>query len=269
MVNWVIAASFFVHMVATVVWVGGITLMALVVYPGVRRVLGTGPQAGAVTADVIGFAGGHPGVRWANVFFVLLLPHQLGHFLADGTLERLPRRVFWGMVAGGLGGLVLLTNPIIFQLAGHVRYEWFPGIGNYPKSLLGTDVELVSNAYPPTVCFLLGGVWSIGTVMLVRPSLQRWLRRPRPWRFTIGVNGVIMTLFLWHMTAFLVAVLIMWPLGLGHHHATTIDWWIERVVWLAVPGAILLSLVAVFGRFERPRPRSVSASGGPSPVSAD
>ena len=51
MPDWVIAASFFLHMVATVIWVGGIAVMAVVVYPGVRRVLGSGPQAGAVTAE--------------------------------------------------------------------------------------------------------------------------------------------------------------------------------------------------------------------------
>jgi hypothetical protein len=83
----------------------------------------------------------------------------------------------------------------------------FPHQGTYPKSLLGTDLEAVSNAYPPTLCFLLGGVWSIGAAMLLRDRLSRWLRRPRPWKFTIAVNGVIMTLFLWHMTAYLLAIL--------------------------------------------------------------
>jgi alpha-1,6-mannosyltransferase len=37
---------------------------------------------------------------------VLLLPHQLGFFYADGTLLHLSRRVLWAMVAVGLGGLV-------------------------------------------------------------------------------------------------------------------------------------------------------------------
>ena len=73
----------------------------------------------------------------------------------------------------------------------------------------------MSNAYPPTVCFLLGGIWTIGAVMLLRPYLQRWLQRRRPWKATIAVNAVIMTLFLWHMTAFLCAVLVLWPLGLA------------------------------------------------------
>ena len=209
--------------------------------------------AGAVAADLLGFVVGVPLARWANVAFVLLLPHQLGHFYADGTLVGLPRRVFWAMVAVGLGGLVLLTNPPLFRLAGDVRFDWFPGIGHYPKSLLGTDVELVSNAYPPTLCFLLGGIWSIGAVMLLRPALARWLERARPWKATIALNGVIMTLFLWHMTAFLLAVLTLWPLGFGRDHDSTARWWAERPLWIVVSGLYLLVLVRLLGPIERPR----------------
>jgi Acyltransferase family len=208
---------------------------------------------GAVLADVIGFQGGVSWVRWANVAFVLLLPHQLGFFYADGTFARLPKRVFWGMVAGGLGGLAILTNPPFWELFGHVRLDWFPGIGAYPKSLLGTDVELVSNAFPPTVCFLLGGVWSIGAIMLLRPALARWLERPGPWKTTILLNGVIMTLFLWHMTAYLLTVMTLWPLGSGRQHDSTASWWLERPLWIGLSAVYLTALVAIFGRFERPR----------------
>ena len=74
---------------------------------------------------------------------------------------------FWAMVVGGLAGLVALTTPWLFRVLGDARFDWFPGIGHYPKSLLGTDVEAVSNAYPPTVCFLLGGVWTLGAVLLL------------------------------------------------------------------------------------------------------
>jgi len=48
--------------------------------------------AGAVAADVAGFTVDSIW-RWFNVVFVLLLPHQLGHFLADGSLDRLSRKV--------------------------------------------------------------------------------------------------------------------------------------------------------------------------------
>ena len=134
-----------------------------------------------------------------------------------------------------------------------MRFEWFPGIGHYPKSLLGTDVEAVSNAYPPTVCFLLGGVWTIGAVLLLKPRLDRWLQRERPWRFTIIVNARIMTLFLWHMTAFLLALLLLWPLGLGREQDSTGRFWLEKPLYLLVAGGILLGLIAVFGRFEHGR----------------
>jgi fucose 4-O-acetylase-like acetyltransferase len=210
---------------------------------------------GAVVVDVIGFGLRHPGVRWFNVAFVLLFAHQLGHMCADGRLDRARTWVFWSMVAGGLGGLVVLTNPAVFRLFGEARSEWFEGMGSYPKSLLGTDVEPISNAYPPTVCFLLGGVWSIGAVMLLRPGLRRWLERERRWRATIAVNAMIMTLFLWHMTAYLLAILALWPLGLGHQADSTARWWAERVVWEVVPAAILAAIVLGVGRFERVRAR--------------
>ncbi len=209
--------------------------------------------AGTVVADVIGFTTGSWEIRWANVAFVLLFPHQLGFFYAEGSLRRLPRRAAWAMVAGGLIGLVALTTPWLFRFAGDVRFTWFPGIGHYPKSLLGTDVELVSNAYPPTVCFALGGIWTIGAVLLVRDRLAAWLERRGPWAFTITVNGVIMTLFLWHMTAYLLAIFVVWPLGFGRETEGTLRWWLERPVWVVVPAVFLVGLVAVFGRFERPR----------------
>ena len=206
--------------------------------------------AGAVLADGVGFLGGHDGVRYLNVVFVLLLPHQLGHFYGDGTLPRWPGGAFVAMVGVGLGGLVVLTNPWLFRLAGERRFDWFPGIGHYPRSLLGTDQEQISNAYPPTLCYLLVGIWLIGLVLLLRPPLTRWLEGRRPWMATIAVNARIMTLFLWHMTAYLVAILVLWPLGLGREGEPTGRWWLERFVWLAVPGVLLAGLVALFGRFE-------------------
>jgi hypothetical protein len=128
----------------------------------------------------------------------------------------------------------------------------FPGIGIYPKSLLGTDVGTVTNTNPPTVMMLAMGVWSIGLLMLVRPLLARWLQRRRIWTAVVAVNTVVMTLFLWHMTAFLIAILMLWPLGLGQQGDTSASWWIERPIWELVPGAVLVAIVWAVGRFERP-----------------
>jgi peptidoglycan/LPS O-acetylase OafA/YrhL len=205
--------------------------------------------AGTVAADAVGFMGGHPKVRYLNAIFVFLFPHQLGHFYGDGTLARWPRRAYAAMAGVGLAGLVLLTNDWVFR-GFDDRFTWFPGIGHYPRSLLGTDLEKVSNAYPPTLCFLLAGFWLIGLALLARPRLSRWLERPGPWKFTIVVNQRIMTLFLWHMTAYLIAILALWPLGFGHESEPTARWWAERPLWLGVAGVILVGLVLVFGRFE-------------------
>jgi fucose 4-O-acetylase-like acetyltransferase len=207
---------------------------------------------GAAVVDLVAFSSGTWVWRWLNVAFVLLLPHQLGHAYADGTLGRWPRWRFWAMVVGGLTALVALTTPWLFRLAGDARFDWFPGIGHYPKSLLGTDVEAVSNAYPPTICFLLGGIWTLGAVMLLKPRLDRWLQRDSVWRITILVNARIMTLFLWHMTAYLLALLALWPLGFGRQQDSTARWWLERPLWELIPAAILVGLVAVFGRLDRP-----------------
>ena len=204
---------------------------------------------GAVSMDVLGFVAGLKGFRYLNVVFVMFLPHQLGFFYADGRLRRLSRSVHAAMALVGLAVLVLLTNRWIF---GSMGDRWFPGVGHYPKSLLGTDAEPISNAYPPTVCFMAMAFWSIGVVMVLRDRASRWLQRERPWKFTVLVNSVIMTLFLWHMTAYLIAILLLWPLGLGNSDATQLRWWLERPIWIAVPGAILLGIIAVFGRYERP-----------------
>ncbi len=206
--------------------------------------------AGAVAVDAVGFIGGIPRLRYLNVVFVFLLPHQLGHFYGDHSIDRWPRIALLGMVATGLGGLVVLTNPWLFRLAGRDRFGWYPGIGHYPRSLLGTDVEKISNAYPPTLCFLLGGIWLIGLVLLARPALTRWLARRRPWKVVVAANSRIMTLFLWHMTAYLIAILILWPLGFGRQTTPTARWWFERPLWIVVPATVLAALVALVGPLE-------------------
>ena len=238
-------------------WFLGVYLVVVIVAPLTvaldRRFGYAVPVAmvlGAIVVDMMAFTSGDWRIRWLNVAFVLLFAHQMGHRYADGSFARAPRLVYGALVLTGLGGLVLLTNDLIFTPFGDVRFEWFPGIGHYPKSLLGTDVEKVSNAYPPTVPFLLGGIWSIGAVMLLRPALARWLERASAWKATIFVNSIIMTLFLWHMTAYLIAILLLWPLGFGREADSTLRWWAERPLWIVAPGLILAGLVALFARFE-------------------
>jgi len=200
--------------------------------------------SGVVIADVVGLAGGFEGIRNVNVLLAWSLAHQLGYFYADGSLASLPRRAHVAMAAVGLGALIILTN-----------------IGVYPRSMLGTDatffqlkpIEQTSNMNPPTVCIVALTFWLIGLAMLLRPRVSHWLERRGPWKATIVANSVIMTLFLWHMTAYAAAILFLHPLGLGTQVDSTARWWMERPVWEFVPGIILAGIVLVAGRFERPR----------------
>jgi hypothetical protein len=205
--------------------------------------------------DLLAFGAGWTLLRWPNGAWVWLMAHQLGYFYADGTFDRLPRRAFGAMAAAGFAALVALT-----------------GIGVYPRSLIGTDLDPISNANPPTLPMAAQVFWMTGAVMLLRPLVTRWLRRPRVWMATIYLNSVIMTLFLWHMTAFLLAMLVLMPLGFGLHPGPTAAWWLERPLWILVSALFLAGLVAVFGRFERPRTGTrgaTRASGEPSAKRSD
>jgi uncharacterized membrane protein len=46
-----LAVSYWLHLVATIVWVGGLAMMTLVGWPAARKVLGPGPQLGALALD--------------------------------------------------------------------------------------------------------------------------------------------------------------------------------------------------------------------------
>ncbi len=46
-----LALAFWLHLLATIVWVGGLALMALVVWPGARAALGPGPQLSALMRE--------------------------------------------------------------------------------------------------------------------------------------------------------------------------------------------------------------------------
>lgn len=201
--------------------------------------------------DALAFIGGHSGLRYINIFVVWLIPHQLGYFYADERLKNASRRFLWKMALAGLAGLILFTNPPIYF--GHGA-EWFSGLRSFPKSLLGTDLERIANTYPPTIVMVAASFWIIGVALLLRRRLSHWLERSGPWMFTIYVNSIIMTLYLWHMTAYLAAILVLWPFGLGHEHETGLTWWLQRPLWIVVPGAFLMLLVMIFGRFERPKP---------------
>ncbi len=197
--------------------------------------------AAVVVAEVLRFGFGVGWVGWLNLATVWLAVHQVGYFYADGSLLRAGRRLWWAMVSAGLAALVVLTNLEV------VTSELW-----YPRSMVGVDIEPVSNMSPPSIAIVALACWQIGAAMLLRTSVNGWLERPRVWAGVVYVNSIIMTLFLWHLTALVVAIVLLYPLGFGHPVDATVRWWTERALWLAAPAVILVALVWIFGRFERP-----------------
>ncbi|HAX82531.1 MAG TPA: acyltransferase [Actinobacteria bacterium] len=193
------------------------------------------------TVDAIRLGTDLKGIGWANLLLVWLAVHQLGFFYADGSLPAAGRRRWWTMIGAGLGVLAVLTNLVTFT-----DELW------YPRSMVGVDIEPVSNMSPPTFAILALTVWQVGAAMLLRSRANTWLARPRTWTRVVLINSMIMTLFLWHLTALVVAILVLHPLGFGLEATTSIRWWLERPLWLLAPPLALIPLLLAFSRWERP-----------------
>ncbi len=192
-------------------------------------------MAGALAVDLASLGFGVPYVNFANFLFVWLAIHQLGYAWSDGRLAARSRA--FAMAIGGLATLALL-----------VRY------GPYPLAMIGVPGTDLSNSMPPTLALLALGVAQAGIALMLEPMLRRWLARERVWTAVVMVNGMIMTIYLWHLTAFVAVVAASWLLGgIGLHSVpASTEWWLARPVWFALYIAVTLPLVMLFVRFESP-----------------
>jgi hypothetical protein len=112
--------------------------------------------------------------------------------------------------------------------------------------------EGVSNMFPPNACIAALGVFQSGLALVVRPALNRWLQRRRPWKVVVSANAVAMTVFTWHMTAYVAAIALVHVLGGTLLSQPTATWWLQRPLWIALPGVFLAGLITLFARFELP-----------------
>lgn len=207
----------------------------------------------AAVDDVLFFATGIEAIGYLNFVFVWFAVHQLGYAWRDGHLEGLRKTLLWG-----LGGLALLIAL--------VTVEQLP----YPVNMAGDTGGDVSNSFPPKLPMLALGLAQCGLLLSVEGPMRRWLTRGRPWTATLLVNGMIMTIYLWHFTASTLVIGLAWRLAnegitLGSV-GLTVDpasgaWWASRPFWLVLYLAVLLILVPVFARFER-------SSAGAQPAAA-
>ncbi|MFI7305683.1 acyltransferase [Micromonospora aurantiaca] len=170
-----------------------------------------------------------------------------------GLLRRrlpLSRRAGVLLLGGGLAALVLLTVA-----------------GPYPVAMLHVPGERLDNAAPPSLALMAAAVAQLGLILLLRRPAGRRLRRSGPWQAVLAVNAVVLTLFLWHLTAAVLLVGLLDALGLlPTPPVGSAAWWAWRVPWLLALAAVLAVLVAVFGpveaRTRRPAATGPAAAGG-------
>jgi hypothetical protein len=129
-------------------------------------------------------------------------------------------------------------------------------LGPYPLSLVGVPSQEVSNTLPPKLPLVALAAAQIGLLLTLEAPARRWLARRTPWAVTILINGMIMTIFLWHSTVGMLLVgLAFWqlPAVLGPLPATALWWWL-RPAWVFAYALASLPFLLAFARFERPDP---------------
>ena len=204
--------------------------------------------AGAIAVDIATFQFGIPYLKFTNFAFVWLAVHQLGYAWGEGHFERPARALAWGIA--GLAALLVLVF-----------------IGPYPVAMIGVPGEAITNSMPPTLALLALGIMQTGFALALEPQARRMLDNIRVWTSVVLINGMIMTIYLWHLTAFVLVMVAAYLLGgVGLEIAPgSGDWWLARPIWFALYIAVTLPLVMVFARFEQAKENPFAAAKGDVP----
>jgi hypothetical protein len=177
-----------------------------------------------------------PYLPLANFLFVWLGIHQLGYAWNQGHFANPVKALGWA-VAGGTALACLI------------------GFGPYPVSMIGASDTAFSNSMPPSLALFGLGVTQIGLVLALEPWGRRMLDNMTVWTATVLLNGMIMSVYLWHLTAFVLVMVIAWLMGgVGLYVMPgTAEWWLTRPIWFALYIIALLPMIALFARFEQAR----------------
>ena len=192
----------------------------------------------AALTDFLDLGAGWHILGWLNYLFVWLAVHQLGYAWQAGRIGAPPRALLWA--AAGLAALIALVS-----------------FGPYPVSMVSMRTQEISNSLPPRITLLALGVVQTGLLLALEKPARRLLQRGALWTATVLINRFIMTVFLWHVTALVTAVGLIFITGDWERYfflsivPGTSAWWLTRPLWIAVLIVVLIPFVYLFHRFER------------------
>jgi hypothetical protein len=197
------------------------------------------PIGAALLVDGVAFGLDVSWLRWIDYALIWPAIFQIGYAWRDGRLGCPGRRFVLGALS-----LVAAWLTVTF--------------GPYPVAMIGVPGADISNSAPPTAALMLLGIAQVLILSVLEAPARRWLRRIGPWTITVLLNGVIMTLFVWHYTVMVVPAVAdaTWLGGIGLHMVpNTTAWWWSRPVWLLVLSALMLAFLPAVALFERAAPR--------------
>jgi hypothetical protein len=203
----------------------------------------------AALVDVARYGFGVPIVGALNYAFVWLAILELGLLWRDGSLTR-RSATRWALAIGGLLALTALTRFV-----------------DYPVSMIGLTHAGRSNTLPPTLALVALAVWQCGAVLILQGAANRWLLRPRIWLRVVAANSMVMTLYLWNMSAAVLAAVLLLPTGIWPAaQPLSAGWWWLRLAWIAACAVCLIPFLLGFRWAERPVRGESASYRPPAPV---
>ncbi len=191
--------------------------------------------AAAALVDLARFAFGVQLIGTLNFGFVWLAVLELGFLWRDGALTA-SRKTPWAMAAGGVVMMTALVK-----------------LGGYPVSMLDLTHSVRSNAFPPSFALLALGLWQAGAVLIFQDAANRALKRGRLWLTVVKANSMIMTFYLWNMSAVVLAAVVLLPTGIfPQPEPLSMEWSLLRPVWILACVVCLIPFLLGFRWGEGP-----------------
>nr|WP_201469975.1 acyltransferase [Microbacterium hydrocarbonoxydans] len=197
--------------------------------------------AASVAVDAARASTGIEGLGFVNLAFVWLALQQIGFFLADGSLHRLP-----GAARAAIGAMALAAL-----------------VGTFASGIYSPD--LIANINPPTAALLLVGIVHLSAVSLLRGRIETISRHRTAAAFSAFVNRRTMTIYLWHMPVLLtmagISAAVSLTSGVALPEPSSFSWWVSRPLWLVVALALTAMIAVALTRIEtRPAPRPTDST---------